>query len=230
MEVILKLNITFVRIQKMPSINFHPKPTISVILSTYNRAKYLNDCINSVLQQTFQDFELIVVDDGSQDHTFEVVNAYLQEFNHIRYLKHQNRKAAYARNAGIQASFGNYITFIDSDDTYKPNHLESRLEFMEANPEIDLIVGGFEIEEEFSVPDYFQPGQTINIRECVVGGTFFCKRHVFFELKGFNNVSYGEDTDLWERAEKIFKTQKIKEPETYIYTRVEDSITKTFQV
>jgi glycosyltransferase involved in cell wall biosynthesis len=214
----------------MPSINFHPKPTISVILSTYNRAKYLNDCINSVLQQTFQDFELIVVDDGSQDHTFEVVNAYLQEFNHIRYLKHQNRKAAYARNAGIQASFGNYITFIDSDDTCKPNHLESRLEFMEANPEIDLIVGGFEIEEEFSVPDYFQPGQTINIRECVVGGTFFCKRHVFFELKGFNNVSYGEDTDLWERAEKIFKTQKINEPETYIYTRVEDSITKTFQV
>ena len=58
----------------------------------------------------------------------------------------------------------------------------------------------------------------------------FCKRHVFFELKGFNNVSYGEDTDLWERAEKIFKTQKINEPETYIYTRVEDSITKTFQV
>ena len=230
MEVILKLNITFVRIQKMPSINFHPKPTISVILSTYNRAKYLNDCINSVLQQTFQDFELIVVDDGSQDHTFEIVNSYLQKSNHIRYLKHQNRKAAYARNAGIQASFGNYITFIDSDDTYKPNHLESRLEFMEANPEIDLIVGGFEIEEEFSVPDYFQPGQTINIRECVVGGTFFCKRHVFFELKGFNNVSYGEDTDLWERAEKIFKTQKINEPETYIYTRVEDSITKTFQV
>jgi glycosyltransferase involved in cell wall biosynthesis len=212
----------------MPSINFCPKPTISIILCTYNRAKYLTDCINSVLQQTFQDFEIIVVDDGSQDNTFEIVNGYLQKFNNIRYLKHQNRKLAYARNAGIQASFGNYITFIDSDDTYKPNHLESRLEFMKANPEIDLIQGGCKIEEEFFVSDYFQPDQIINIRECIVGGTFFGERHIFFELKGFNNISYGEDTDLWERAEKIFKTQKIKEPETYIYTRAEDSITKVF--
>jgi glycosyltransferase involved in cell wall biosynthesis len=212
----------------MPSINFDSKPTISIILSTYNRAEYLNDCINSVLQQTFQDFELIVVDDGSQDHTFEIVNDYLRKFNHIRYLKHQNRKLAYARNAGIQASFGDYITFLDSDDTYKPNHLQSRLEFMQANPEIDLIVGGFEIAEEFFVADYFQPDQVISIRECIAGGTFFGERRIFFELKGFNNIAYGEDVDLWERAEKIFKTQKIKEPETYVYTRAEDSITKVF--
>jgi glycosyltransferase involved in cell wall biosynthesis len=228
MRVIPNFRELLFNLKKMLSINFDPKPTISIILCTYNRAKYLNDCINSVLQQTFQDFELIVVDDGSQDHTFEIVNSYLQKFNNIRYLKHQNRKAAYARNAGIQASFGNYITFIDSDDTYKPHHLESRLEFMQANPEIDLIEGGCEIEEEFSVPDYFQPDQTINIRECVVGATFFGKRPMFFELKGFNNIPYGEDADLWERAEKIFKTHKIKEPETYIYTRVEDSTTKIF--
>ncbi len=212
----------------MPSINFNPKPTISVILCTYNRAKYLTDCINSVLQQTFPDFELIVVDDGSQDNTFEIVNDYLQKFNNIRYLKHQNRKAAFARNAGSQASFGNYITFIDSDDTYKPNHLESRLEFMQANPEIDFIEGGCEIAEEFFLPDYFQPDKLINVRDCVVGATFFIKRHIFFELKGFNNISYGEDADLWARAEKLCKTEKIKQPETYIYTRVEDSTTKIF--
>lgn len=212
----------------MPSINFYPNPSVSVILCTYNRETYLNDCINSLLQQTFQDFELIIVDDGSQDHTFELVNSYLEKFNNIRYLKHQNRKAGYSRNAGIQASFGDYITFIDSDDTYKPNHLESRIEFMKANPEIDLIEGGCEIEEEFFVSDYFQPNKTINIRECVLGATFFGKRHVFFQLKGFNNIPYGEDTDLWERAEKIFKTQKIKQPETYIYTRAETSTTKIF--
>ncbi|MBS3029570.1 MAG: glycosyltransferase family 2 protein [Dolichospermum sp. DET50] len=212
----------------MPSINFFPKPTISIVLSTYNRAKYLTDCINSVLQQTFQDFELVIVDDGSQDNTFEIVNGYLQKFNNIRYLKHQNRKLAYARNAGIQASFGSYITFIDSDDTYKPNHLESRIEFMKCHPEIDLIEGGWEIKEEFFVADYFQPDQVISIRECIAGGTFFGKRHIFFELKGFNYITYGEDVDLWNRAEKTFKTAKIKQPETYIYNRTEDSITKTF--
>ncbi|MCF2150857.1 glycosyltransferase family 2 protein [Desmonostoc muscorum LEGE 12446] len=212
----------------MSSINFNPIPEISVILSTYNRENYLNNCIDSVINQTFKDWELIVVDDGSQDNTFTVVNPYLQKFNNVRYLKHQNRKAAYGRNAGIQASFGNYITFIDSDDTYKTNHLESRFEYMRANPEIDLIEGGYEIEEEFFVADYFKPGEKISIRECVVGGTFFGKRKVFWELKGFNNIHYGEDADLWSRAEKIFKTQRIKEPESYVYTRSETSTTKIF--
>ena len=212
----------------MSSINFAPTPEISVVLCTYNREKYLNDCINSVIHQTFKDWELIIVDDGSEDNTFTVVNSYLQKFQNIRYLKHQNRKAGYARNAGIQASFGNYITFIDSDDLYKPNHLESRLEYMKSHSEIDLIEGGCEIEENFLVPDYFQPGKTINIKECVLGATFFGKRKVFFELRGFNNIPYGEDTDMWSRAEKIFRTQKITEPESYIYMRAETSTTKSF--
>ncbi|QIR40691.1 glycosyltransferase family 2 protein [Tolypothrix sp. PCC 7910] len=212
----------------MTSISFDVLPEISVLLCTYNRDKYLSNCINSVINQTFRDWELVIVDDGSQDNTFEIVNPYLKEFRNIRYLKHQNRKLGYAKNAGIQASFGKYITFIDSDDAYKPNHLESRLGYMKANAAIDLIEGGFDSEEEVWVADYFQPGKTINLRECVLGPTFFGKRQVFFELKGFNNIPYGEDTDFWQRAEQIFKTQKITEPQTYIYTRAETSITKTF--
>lgn len=206
-------------------------PEISIILCTYNRAKYLNNCIDSVLAQTIQNWELIVVDDGSQDNSFEVVDSYIQNFDNIRYLKHQNRKLWYARNVGVQASFGNYITFIDSDDRYKANHLESRLEYMKAHSEIDLIEGGFntETEEEFWVADYFKPGQVINIRECVLGSTFFGKKQVFLQLNGYNNIAYGEDTDFWERAEKIFKTQKITEPKTYLYnTTTENTITKSF--
>ncbi|GAX35302.1 glycosyltransferase family 2 protein [Nodularia sp. NIES-3585] len=211
----------------MSSITFDIKPEISVILCTYNRESYLKNCIDTVINQTFQDWELIVVDDGSQDNTFEIVDSYLQKIPKIRYLKHQNRKLASARNAGVQASFGNYITFIDSDDAYKPNHLDSRWEYMNAHPEIDLIEGGFAATEEIFVADYFQPGKTINVRECILGSTMFGKRKVFFELKGFNNISYGEDTDFWHRAEKIFQTHKIKQPETYIYTRAETSITKS---
>jgi glycosyltransferase involved in cell wall biosynthesis len=203
-------------------------PEVSIILCTYNRGKYLNNCIDSVISQTFADWELLVVDDGSQDNTFEVVNLYLDKFDNIRYLKHKNKKLWYAKNIGIQASFGNYITFIDSDDAYQPNHLESRLEYMRANPEIDLLEGGFATDEEVWVADYFQPGQTINLRECVLGPTFFGKRLVFFALQGFNNISYGEDTDLWYRAEEIFRTKKLIEPQTYIYTRAETSITKSF--
>lgn len=212
----------------MSPIIFDIIPQISVILCTYNREKYLTTCINSVISQTFQDWELIIVDDGSDDNTFPIVDTYIKKFNNIRYLKHQNKKQCYAKNAGIQACFGKYITFIDSDDTYKPHHLESRLEYMKANPEIDLIEGGFFIEEEIWLADYFNPSKSINLRECVLGPTFFGKRHVFFELQGFKHFVYGEDTDMWERAEKIFRTQKITEPQTYIYTRAETSVTKSF--
>ncbi|MBE9233921.1 glycosyltransferase family 2 protein [Cuspidothrix issatschenkoi LEGE 03284] len=212
----------------MSPIAFDITPEISIIVCTYNRAHYLNKGIESVLNQTFTNWELLIVDDGSCDNTFEIVNPYLGQYNNIRYLKHQNKKQCYAKNAGIQASFGRYITLLDSDDSYKPNHLESRLEYMKAHPEIDLIQGGFFSEEEILVADYFQPGKLINLKECVLGPTFFGKRKVFFELQGFKHMTYGEDTDLWERAEKIFKTHTIKEPETYVYTRAETSVSKNF--
>jgi glycosyltransferase involved in cell wall biosynthesis len=210
----------------MSSINFDIRPEISVILCSYNRAEYLNKCIDSVVNQTFSNWELVLVDDGSQDNTFEIVNAYIEEYPHIRYLKHQNKKLGYAKNAGIQASFGKYIAFLDSDDAYKSNHLDSRWKYMQAHSEVDLIEGGFFSEEEIFVADYFKPGETINLRECVLGPTFFGKRNVFFELKGFNNIPYGEDTDFWHRAAEKFKTHKLTQPETYIYTRAETSITK----
>jgi glycosyltransferase involved in cell wall biosynthesis len=210
-------------------INFSLMPQISVILPTYNRAKYLDNCIQSVIKQTYSDWELIIVDDGSEDHTFEIVNPYLMKFGNIRYLKHCNRKLGYSRNAGIKAAFGNYITFLDSDDQYLPNHLESRIYYMLKHPEIDLIEGGFFLEEEILVVDYFQKDKLINLQDCVLGPTFFGKSNVFEELNGFNDIAYGEDTDLWERAEKQFKTHRLTEPKTYYYSRAETSITKTMQ-
>ena len=211
----------------MSPINFDIQPEVSIILCTYNRAKYLSQCLDSVIDQTFQNWELLVVDDGSNDQTFEIVNPYLQKTQNIRYLKHKNRKLAYSKNVGIQASFSPYITFLDSDDTYAANHIESRFNYLKSHPEIDLIQGGFFSDEDIIVADYYKPGKTINLKECVLGPTFFGKRKVFFELKGFDNIAYGEDTDFWQRAEKVFKTHNITNPETYIYTRAETSITKS---
>lgn len=211
----------------MQHIMFDLNPEISIILPTYNRAKHLPKAIESVINQTYESWELIIIDDGSQDDTFAVINPYL-DYLKIRYIKHKNRKAGYARNAGIQASFGQYITFIDSDDIYFPNHLQTRIDYMKSHPELDLIFGGYETDtdEDIWVVDYFNQDQLVNLKECVMTNTFFGKREVFFELQGFNNFAYGEDTDFWLRAEQTFKTQKILEPKTYLYTRAETSVTK----
>lgn len=210
----------------MTNLLFDQQPAVSVILCTYNRAAYLNRCIDSVFAQTFTDFELIVIDDGSEDNTFDIVNQYIKIYKNIRYIKHQNRKLALSKNIGILCSFGKYITFIDSDDAYKADHLVTRYNYLVTHLTIDLVQGGFYSEEAIFVRDYYQPDKVINLRDCVLGPTFFGKRTVFEQLHGFQNIAYGEDTDFWARAESQFQTAHLHERETYIYTRAETSITK----
>lgn len=202
---------------------------VSIILATFNRARLLPQCIQSVLHQTFTDWELIVVDDGSEDNTFNVMDPFLKKYPLIHYLKISHHKQALAKNTGLQTALGTYITFIDSDDVYKKNHLESRLEILNKNPHLDLIQGGFEAPKNMETVDFFDHSKMISIKECVLGATFFGKKEVFTTLGGFKDLPYGEDVEFWGRAEKRFKTLKIQEPETYLYTRVEDSVSNTFE-
>ena len=75
-------------------MRFSYNPEISVIMPTFNRARHLENAVQSVIAQSFESWELIIVDDGSSDHTFETLNPYIERFTNIRYLKHKNRKAA----------------------------------------------------------------------------------------------------------------------------------------
>ena len=98
------------------------EPFFSVIIPTYNRAAFVVNAIQSVINQVFSDWELIVVDDGSTDHTKEVVTVLNDE--RIRYVYQQNAERSAARNNGIRHARGKFICFLDSDDVYLPNHLE----------------------------------------------------------------------------------------------------------
>lgn len=197
----------------MIKISFKP-PIVSIILATYNRYKYLKKCIDSVLSQTYNDWELIVVDDGGADDTFSLINEYLTNFENIRYIKHKNRKLPFSR----LASAGEIITFIDSDDEYKPEHLQLRADYLNSHKQIDLIYGGIVIIGDPYVKDKNDISKTIHLRECVVGGTFFGKRKVFFELNGFNNLKYSEDSEFLRRAKVQFNIEKV-DFATYIYRR-----------
>lgn len=193
-------------------------PSVSVIIATFNRDKLLPRALDSVLSQTFQDWECIIVDDGSSDNTFEAVNYYLEKDSRFRYMKHTNKKPPLTFNTGIQASIGRFITFLGSDDEYKPEHLQLRYDYMINNTEVDLIQGGVEVVGHPFVKDMNDLTKEIHISECKVGGTFLGKREVFFELGGFRNLEYADDADFWNRAEENFKTASVNW-QTYIYYR-----------
>jgi glycosyltransferase involved in cell wall biosynthesis len=109
------------------------KPTVSVIIPTYNRAHLVDRAIQSVLNQTYHDFELIVVDDGSTDSTEEVVRSIKDP--RIRYTRHnQNRGGSAARNSGIKMARGEYIAFQDSDDEWLPEKLDKQMRVFENAP------------------------------------------------------------------------------------------------
>jgi len=194
------------------------EPIVSIILPTFNREKLLVRAINSVLNQTIQNWELIIVDDGSTDNTFEVVNSYLQKQENIRYIKHSNRRPPLSQNVGIISSVGKYISFLGSDDEYKPTYLEERINFLQTHSNVDLIHGGVEIIGHPFVKDKNDLSKEIHLSECVIGGTFFGKRKVFFELDGFKNLKYSDDSDFFERALQKFKIEKVDFP-TYVYYR-----------
>src|SRR5690554_3168461 len=95
------------------------KPLFSIVIPTFNRASYITKAIESVINQTINDWELIIIDDGSSDNTFEVIKPYLLD-QRIKYQYQINQERSIARNNAVKISLGEYICFLDSDDYYLP--------------------------------------------------------------------------------------------------------------
>ena len=115
---------------------------VSVILPTYNRANYIKDAIESVLNQSYKNIELIIIDDGSTDNTEEVISPFLKD-NRIKCIKQENSGAAAARNRGLALKTGKYVAFIDSDDIWEKDKLEIQLAVMDALPDVAIVCSDF---------------------------------------------------------------------------------------
>ncbi|MBU3179829.1 glycosyltransferase family 2 protein [Clostridium psychrophilum] len=116
-------------------------PQISIIVPVYNGAKYINQCIEMVINQTFKDFELIIVDDGSTDNTKKMCNEYEKKDKRIKLITKKNGGTWAARNIGIDVALGKYIIFFDCDDWYQDNLLKAMYECMDKN-KVDLVISG----------------------------------------------------------------------------------------
>ena len=197
-------------------------PKVSVIIPTYNRCNVLERAIQSLLNQTFQDFELFIVDDHSSDDTHKVVAAI--DDARIKYIRHESNKgAAAARNTGIRNTSCEYIAFLDDDDEWLPEKLGLQLALLESSPpEVGGVYTGYESVDSFSgkILHISRPVHTGNIynallvNNCIGSPSTILLKRVCFDVAGCfdENVPPFEDYDLWIRIAKYFQFYCIPSP------------------
>lgn len=190
---------------------------------------YTKRAIDSVLEQDFQDFELIIIDDGSKENNRAALMDYVEKYEHkISYIRHSNRGQSESINRGVLFSIGEYITILDSDDEYKHNHLSACLQ--EIN-DLDLICSTTETivdnDNDYYVPDKDDQTKLIHLDEVVLFGTLFGRRNVFTSLD-FRS-GFAADADFYEQATKRFRVKKL-DLRTYVYHRnIPNSICATIK-
>ena len=202
------------------------KPVVSIIIAVYNRERTFFRALESVLSQSFQNFEVIIVDDGSYDNLQNILFKYSKYDYRIKYIYHTNRETAISLNTGIKIADGKFITFLDSDDEYTKEHLAKRIKYFQRNKNLDLIHSPATIignDEDMYVPDARNKKKLIHLRNCIIGATIFGKKEVFHCLKGFRD-KYSYDSDFIKRASRSFMVEAFN-IKTYIYYRnTKDSI------
>ena len=202
-------------------------PLISIILPVYNRRHLIMRAIHSVERQTWKDWELLIVDDGSTDGLEEIIIPMVLKNSSWRYLKHSNRKLSSTRNIGLHAAMGRFVTFIDSDDEYLPDHLNLRIQYMNDHPQTDMIHGGVVLngpEKSHYVQDAYQPDRKIHLSQCTIGATLFGKREVFLDSGGFKLLPYSSESEFVQRLAERFRIDRVDFPTYVYYTGLEDSI------
>jgi glycosyltransferase involved in cell wall biosynthesis len=189
-----------------------------VVIPTYNRAPMLVEAIRSVQRQTFRDWEMIVVDDGSTDETPRVIRPYLSG---LVYLRQERHGVAAARNSGIQNSCGTYVAFLDSDDLWLPRKLERQLEFLESHPEVGLLYArmwSYSLDspqkrrlEPRCVARSFE--ELLNGPNSVTTSTVLIRRDCLEKVGLFNpDLPAVEDHELWLRVARRHAIGFLDEP------------------
>lgn len=178
----------------------------SIIIPTYNRASFIEKTIRSVLGQTYRNFEIIIVDDGSTDNTGEIIKNIGNE--KIRYFKIENSERGFARNFGVKHALGNYVTFLDSDDILLPDHFSNAVESIEKYHNPPFLHLGYEIVNSNNQLLFrIDKLKNDNILFLVRGNSLSCNgcflRSDVSREYSFNedrNLSGSEDWELWFRV------------------------------
>lgn len=194
-------------------------PKVSVIIPAYNAEAFLSEAIESVLAQSFQDFEVIVIDDGSTDDSARIANSF---GGNVFCLSQENRGLAAARNRGIAESKGELIALLDADDYWLAEKLEKQVELLERESEA---VACFTLTENFNdqgetletsvEPDYADIVEALLLYSCIIGppSSVMIKRSALNKIGDFDmNFSQCADWDMWLRLAELGKVVYVNKP------------------
>lgn len=197
---------------------------VSVVIPTYNRKFFIQEALNSVLDQSYLDYEVIVVDDGSTDNTGEVIqNIY---GTRVHYYWQLNQGESVARNKGIELANGEYIAFLDSDDKWLSRKLDIQVRMLDENPDIGMSFSQAQlINERGDLQERSVIGEHLNVSDIsfeklvmhnLIAGSVsssLIRKDILERIGGFDpQIRYGEDWDLWLRINSLSKFGFIAEP------------------
>lgn len=186
-------------------------PKVTIVMPTYNRAELLKEAIKSILSQTFKDWQLVVIDDGSSDYTKEVVKRFAAQNPRIQYVHQNNQGVTQARARTVEFVTGEYVTFLDDDDLYYPNKLNDQVNFLDQHPEVGLVYSFLEMVDrdkklimkwpyqqscsfsELVKDNVIQPNAALLRSQCLKKLGSFCK-----DLKS------ADDYEMWLRIAKHY--------------------------
>ncbi|MBA3924297.1 MAG: glycosyltransferase family 2 protein [Nostocaceae cyanobacterium] len=211
-------------------------PKVSVIIPAYNAMTYLSATLESVIRQTFSDFEVLIINDGSTDQIEQWVAELSEERVHL--ISQANQGVSAARNTGIAHAQGEYIAFIDADDLWEPTKLEKQVQSLEKNPTVGLVYTWTAFIDESAKPTgvFIISHAEGNVWEQIVvrdmistGSSPMVRRDCFAKVGVFDpQISGGEDRELWSRIAACYPFAVIKEFLT-LYRRHPNNTTKNCQ-
>ncbi|AVQ44402.1 TPA: glycosyltransferase family 2 protein [Clostridium sporogenes] len=202
---------------------------ISVIMPVYNAEKYLKESIESILNQTYKNFEFIIINDGSTDDSLRIINEYYKKDFRIKIISRENKGLVYSLNEGISIAEGEYIARMDGDDICELQRLEKQIEYMKSNPNIDILGSYINVLSDkgvssstiniaykgFNVPINKNNIKNYLFLHCTICHPSSMMKKAFLEEINFysNRYKTSEDYDLWMRALKRgYNIDNIKEP------------------
>jgi len=193
-------------------------PKISVLMSVYNGEKYLRELVESILNQTYKNFEFIIINDGSTDNTLNILKGYND--SRIKIYSQENIGLTKSLNKAIRLSKGKYIARVDVDDIATPRRLEKQIDFLNSNPEIGL-VGSFGIKidkvgqtiQKIILPVFDKKIRKELIKANVfIHGSVMVRKEIFEKVGYYNEIfKYAQDYELWGRIAQIYKLHNLPE-------------------